>query len=68
MQEPKICEICNRAILKQMHINLIASPPVEYYKIVSHSQCDKLRQTRQGIIDELNDIDYQIGLLRSPPQ
>jgi hypothetical protein len=68
MQEPKLCDICNRSILKQLHINLIASPPVEYYKIINHSHCNKLRQTRMEIIDELNDIDYQIALLRSPPQ
>jgi hypothetical protein len=68
MQEPKLCEICNRSILKQLHINLIASPPVEYYTTIHHSHCDKLGQTRLEIIDELNDIDYKIGLLRSPPQ
>lgn len=66
-EEPKlnICDMCQKPILKRLHINLICSPPYEYYKVVEHHKCNKLRSHRYALVDELNDLDVEIGMLRA---
>jgi hypothetical protein len=69
-QEPElklnICDMCRKPILKKLHINLICSPPYEYYKVVEHHKCNELRSKRYDLMDELNDLDDDIDMLREP--
>jgi hypothetical protein len=67
-EEPKlnICDICRKAILKRLHLNVICSLPYEYYKVVPHDKCNELRLQHYDLMDELIDLDDEIDMLREP--